>query len=73
MSAERGHELGNLATAKASAPRVTEQATSPHAEGKQNRQYDDDQALARLGKKSVLRVSHGDSQSLCSIGVCGAD
>jgi hypothetical protein len=57
MSAERAHELGNLATAKASAPRVTEEPSSIHGEGKPNREYDDNQALARLGKKSVLRVS----------------
>ncbi|KAK2591189.1 hypothetical protein QQS21_011123 [Conoideocrella luteorostrata] len=51
MSAERGHELGNLAEAKALAAPVSEELSDAD--------YADNQQLARLGKKSVLKRNFG--------------
>lgn len=59
MSVTEGeHEMGNMATAQA-AP-VAYDADKPGSpqveEVKGKESYEDEQALARLGKKSVLRV-----------------
>lgn len=49
-------ELGNLATVKADASPAVSEPESP-ADVHTQRDYDDNEQLARLGKRQVLRVS----------------
>lgn len=49
------NELGNLATVKADASPVTSEPESP-ADTQSKRDYVDNDQLARMGKRQVLRV-----------------
>lgn len=49
-------ELGNTAAVKATKPRVTEEATEPNSSSRSTLGYVDNDQLARLGKKPVLKV-----------------
>jgi hypothetical protein len=53
MRAEEAHELGNLAKATASSPAGDDISDSDYA---------DNQQLARLGKKPVLKVMNEDQK-----------
>lgn len=54
--ASTDHELGNMATATAKGMRFVEEPSSPHSEEMSKGDYADSEQLARLGKKSVLKV-----------------
>lgn len=57
------HELGNMALATAKGMRSVEAPSSPHGEELSKSEYADSEQLARLGKKSVLKVWQIHSQS----------
>ncbi|OAA50750.1 Amino acid/polyamine transporter I [Beauveria brongniartii RCEF 3172] len=59
--ASTGHELGNMATATATAKgmRTVQGPSSPHIEVVSKSDYADREQLARLGKKSVLKRNFG--------------
>lgn len=51
-----GYELGNMASATAKGMRIAEEPSSPHSEVISRSDHADSEQLARLGKKSVLKV-----------------
>ncbi len=51
-----GHELGNMATATGKCMRVFAEPSRPHSEVVSKSHFADTEQLARLGKKSVLKV-----------------
>lgn len=64
-------ELGNLATVKADASPVVSEPESP-VDTQSKRDYVDNDQLARMGKKQVLRVRFHDTRKAQSAAFNGA-
>ncbi|KAM3537607.1 hypothetical protein ARSEF1564_009478 [Beauveria bassiana] len=70
--ASTGHELGNMAAATAKGMRTITGPISPRREKDSKNDFADREQLARLGKKSVLKVRpilnyllHSQAASVC--------